>query len=142
MSPAMLRTHRRSAERIDYANGFKPKTVMTRMGELTFAIPQVRGSGFYPSALAKGSRTGQAGNQMMAEKYVHGASTRKVIEVLQQVVGQKVSIPSTQVSRAIERRDTGLAAWRERPLGPAFTCGLMHAMSWCVRPAKSLNARP
>ena len=40
--------HERSAGRMDYANGFKPKTVMTRMGEINFAIPQVRGSGFYP----------------------------------------------------------------------------------------------
>ena len=52
--------HERSSERHDYANGFKPKTVMTRMGELTFAIPQVREGGFYPSALEKGSRTDQA----------------------------------------------------------------------------------
>ena len=109
--------HERSAERMDYANGFKPKTVMTRMGELTFAIPQVRGGGFYPSALEKGSRTDQALNLMMAEMYVQGVSTRKVIEVLQRLVGPEVSISSTQVSRATEQLDTGLAAWRERPLG-------------------------
>ena len=111
------RPHERSAERIDYANGFKPKTVMTRMGELTFAIPQVRGGGFYPSTLAKGSRTDQALNLMMAEMYVQGVSTRKVVEVLQRLVGPEVSISSTQVSRATEQLDTGLAAWRERPLG-------------------------
>jgi len=46
--------HERTAERTDYANGYKPKTVMTRVGELTFDVPQVRGSGFYPSALEKG----------------------------------------------------------------------------------------
>ena len=92
--------HERSADRMDYANGFKPKTVMTRMGEITFAIPQVRGGGFYPSALEKGSRTDQALNLMMAEMYVQGVSTRKVIEVLQRLVGPEVSISSTQVSRA------------------------------------------
>lgn len=109
--------HERSADRMDYANGFKPKTVMTRMGELTFAIPQVRAGGFYPSALEKGSRTDQALNLMMAEMYVQGVSTRKVIEVLQRLVGPEVSISSTQVSRATEQLDTGLSAWRERPLG-------------------------
>ncbi len=31
----------RSPERQDYANGFKPKIVKTRLGEITFAIPQV-----------------------------------------------------------------------------------------------------
>jgi putative transposase len=109
--------HERSAHRMDYANGFKPKTVMTRMGELTFAVPQVRGGGFYPSALDKGSRTDQALNLMMAEMYVQGVSTRKVIEVLQRLVGPEVSISSTQVIRATEQLDRGLAAWRERPLG-------------------------
>jgi transposase-like protein len=109
--------HERSAERHDYANGFKPKTVMTRMGELTFAIPQVREGGFYPSALEKGSRTDQALNLMMAEMYVQGVSTRKVIEVLQRLVGPEVSISSMHVSRATEKLDVGLAAWRERPLG-------------------------
>ena len=71
--------HERTVERIDYANGFKPKTVMTRVGELTFDVPQVRGGGFYPSALEKGSRTEQALNIALAEMYVQGVSTRKVI---------------------------------------------------------------
>ena len=109
--------YERSADRLGSANGFKPKTMKTRMGELTFAVPQVREGGFYPSALEKGSRTDQAVNLMMAEMYVQGVSTRKVIEVLQRLIGPEVSISSTQVSRATEQLNTGLAAWRERPLG-------------------------
>jgi transposase-like protein len=108
--------HERTAERSGYANGFKPKTVMTRLGELTFDIPQVRGGGFYPSALEKGSRTEQALNLALAEMYVQGVSTRKVCDILVKLLGPDVSISSTQVSRAAERLDAGLAAWRERPL--------------------------
>jgi putative transposase len=109
-------SHERTAERIDYANGFKPKTVMTRVGELTFNVPQVRGSGFYPSALEKGTRTEQAVNLALAEMYVQGVSTRKVTDVLVKLLGPEVSISSTQVSRAAEQLDAGLAIWRERPL--------------------------
>ena len=36
--------------------GFKPKTVQTRVGALTLAVPQTRGVEFYPSALEKGLR--------------------------------------------------------------------------------------
>ncbi|MBL0351501.1 MAG: IS256 family transposase [Dechloromonas sp.] len=108
--------HERTVERSDYANGFKPKTMMTRVGELTFEVPQVRGGGFYPSALEKGSRTEQALNIALAEMYVQGVSTRKVITVLQALLGPAVSISSTQVSRAAEQLDAGLAVWRERPL--------------------------
>ena len=107
--------HERTPERTDHANGFKPKTVMTRVGKLTFDVPQVRGGGFYPSALDKGSRTEQAVNIALAEMYVQGVSTRKVITVLQALLGPDISISSTQVSRAAEALDVGLAAWRECP---------------------------
>ncbi len=110
------RPHERTAERVDYANGYKPKTVMTRVGELTFDVPQVRGGGFYPSALEKGTRTEQALNIALAEMYVQGVSTRKVTDILVKLLGPEVSISSTQVSRAAEQLDAGLAAWRERPL--------------------------
>ena len=43
--------YERTEERKGHANGYKPKTVRTRMGEITFAVPQVREGGFYPSAL-------------------------------------------------------------------------------------------
>jgi transposase-like protein len=108
--------HERTTERSDYANGFKPKTVMTRVGELTFAVPQVRNGGFYPSALEKGTRTEQALNIALAEMYVQGVSTRKVTDILVKLLGPEVSISSTQVSRAAEQLDAGLAIWRERPL--------------------------
>jgi transposase-like protein len=108
--------YERAEERTDYANGFKPKTVMTRVGELTFAVPQVRGGGFYPSALEKGTRTEQAVNIALAEMYVQGVSTRKVCDILVKLLGPEVSVSSTQVSRAAEKLDAGLAAWRERAL--------------------------
>ncbi len=109
--------HERSTDRRDHANGFKPKSLLTRMGEVTFAVPQTRQAGFYPCALEKGSRTEQAPNLVLAEMYVQGVFTRKVIEMLQRLVGPEVAISSTQVSRGTERLDAGLAAWRARPLG-------------------------
>lgn len=108
--------HERSTQRVDYANGFKPKTMLTRMGDITFDVPQARGGGFYPSALEKGRRSEQAVNLALAEMYVQGVSTRKVIEVLQKLVGPDVNISSTQISRCAAQLDTGLEAWRNRPL--------------------------
>jgi hypothetical protein len=43
-----LGPYERSPERQDYANGYKAKTVTTRVGEITFAVPQVRQGQFYP----------------------------------------------------------------------------------------------
>ena len=64
--------YERSAQRQDYANGYKPKTVLTRLGKVEFEVPQVRSGGFYPSALERGSRSEQAMNLALAEMYVQG----------------------------------------------------------------------
>jgi transposase-like protein len=48
--------YERTASRRDYANGFKPKTMLTRLGEVTFQVPQVRSGDFYPSALGRRAR--------------------------------------------------------------------------------------
>ena len=98
--------YERSAQRMDYANGYKPKTVLTRLGEVTFEVPQVRSGGFYPSALERGSRSEQAMNLALAEMYVQGVSTRKVITVLQKLVGPEISISSMQISRCTAPLDT------------------------------------
>ena len=71
------------AQRVDQANGYKSKTMLTRMGEITFEVPQVRTAGFYSGALERGSRSEQWVDLALAELYVQGVSTRKVIEVLQ-----------------------------------------------------------
>jgi transposase-like protein len=109
------RHYERSPERTGHANGFKPKTVQTRLGELTFAVPQVREGGFYPQALEKGLRSERALTLALAEMYVQGVSTRKVAAIVEKLCGTQVS--STQVSRAAAQLDAALDAWRTRPLG-------------------------
>lgn len=107
--------YERTEERQGYANGYKPKTVKTRMGELTLAIPQVREGGFYPSALEKGLRSERALTMTLAEMYVQGVSTRKVKAITEKLCGTEIS--SMQVSRATAQLDQVLQEWRERPLG-------------------------
>lgn len=106
--------YQRTPERQDQANGYKPKTVKTRLGEITFGIPQVREGGFYPEALEKGLRSERALTMTLAEMYIQGVSTRKVTAILEQLCGTSVS--STQVSKAIALLDETLKAWRQRPL--------------------------
>ena len=45
--------YERSEERIDVANGFKPKHLKTRYGTLDVEIPQIRNTNFYPSTFQK-----------------------------------------------------------------------------------------
>ena len=108
--------YQRTPERKGYANGYKPKTVDTRMGRITVDVPQVRGDiDFYPSALEKGCRSERALKVAIAEMYVKGISTRRVTGVLEKMCGLEIS--STQVSRASEMLDEELGKWRNRKLG-------------------------
>ena len=108
--------YQRTEKRRGYANGFKPKTLSTRVGELALQVPQVRGEiEFYPSALERGVRSERALKCAIAEMYVKGVSTRKVTAVMSELCGLQVS--STQVSRATQLLDEELSQWRSRPLG-------------------------
>lgn len=107
--------YQRAEGRTGYANGFKPKTVQTRVGALTLAVPQTRGVEFYPSALEKGVRSERALKLALAEMYVQGVSTRKVAAITEQLCGLEVT--SAQVSRAAQALDEELEKWRARPLG-------------------------
>jgi len=107
--------YERTEDRKGHANGYKPKTIRTRMGEITFAVPQVREGGFYPSALEKGLRSERALTITLAEMYIQGVSTRRVKAITEQLCG--VEISATQVSRATAQLDEVLQEWRERPLG-------------------------
>ena len=77
--------YERTEERKGHANGYKPKTVRTKLGDITYAIPQVREGGFYPSALEKGMRSERALLIALAEMYVQGVSTRRVKAITEEL---------------------------------------------------------
>jgi len=107
--------YERNAERVDHANGFKSKTLHTRIGDLELTVPQTRNGGFYPSVIQKGVRSERALLTTIAEMYIQGVSTRKVTKILEELCDCQVS--SSQVSRIVQSLDGDLEAWRNRPLG-------------------------
>ncbi|MEE9386723.1 MAG: IS256 family transposase [Nannocystaceae bacterium] len=112
-------SYERTEDRRGHSNGFKPKTVDTRVGTIQFDVPQVRdvadGEVFYPSSLERGVRSERALKLAIAEMYVNGVSTRKVAAITEELCG--VNVTSTQVSRAAALLDDELQQWRARPLG-------------------------
>jgi putative transposase len=107
--------YERTEERKDYANGFKDRSLKTRVGELQLRVPQVRSGTFYPSCLERGMRSERALAASMAEMYLNGVSTRKVSKIMEATLGFGVS--SAEVSRATAALDEQLQQWRNRPLG-------------------------
>ena len=110
--------HERTDQRLGFANGFKPKTLLTRSGPVELAIPQIRdcAASFYPKAFDKGQRSEKALTLAVAEMYLQGVSTRRVTAVLEKLCG--TSISSTEVSRVAAQLDPLLEQWRIRPLDP------------------------
>lgn len=106
--------YQRTEQRRTHANGFKPKTVNSRLGKLELQIPQTRDGEFYPSALERGERSERSLKLAIAEMYVQGVATRKVAKITSELCGLDVS--STQVSRAAKLLDEELEIWRNRPL--------------------------
>ena len=108
--------YQRTDDRQGYANGYKPRTLDTRIGKITVDVPQVRGQvRFYPSALERGCRSERALKVAIAEMYVKGISTRRVNDVLEKLCGLQIS--STQVSRVARLLDEEILKWNSRPLG-------------------------
>ena len=107
--------YERTDDRNGYANGYKNKTIKSRIGPLDLQVPQTRDSEFYPSLLEKGLRSERALKLAVAEMYVQGVSTRRVKEITEALCGFEVS--SSEVSRIAKEMDVALDQWRQRPLG-------------------------
>lgn len=108
------RPYERTPERRGLRNGSYPRTLKTRVGALTLAIPRDRAGVFRPSLFAKYERSEQALVLAMIEMYFHGVSTRKVNAIVDQLCGTTVS--ASEVSALTRKLDATLTTWRERRL--------------------------
>ena len=107
--------HERTASRRGHRNGYKPRSLKTRMGELALSVPQVRGMEPYsPMLFAKFERSERALLAACAEMYYLGVSTRKVKVVLETMGGFELS--ASTVSCVAAELDEKLAEFRQRRL--------------------------
>jgi putative transposase len=96
-------------------NGYKPRTLNTRVGELELQVPQVRAcEPYHPSMFAKWQRSERALLVACAEMYFQGVSTRNVTAVLEAMCEGEIS-PMT-VSRVAQEIDEKLLTFRHRRL--------------------------
>lgn len=132
--------YERHKDRDGHANGFKPKTLQTRLGKIELSIPQARGSSepFYPSAFERGQRSEVALKIAVAEMYLQGVSTRRVTKVMGELCGFDVT--STEVSRATAALDEMFEAWRSRPIDDEISHVLTDAKYEKVRVAGEVRS--
>ena len=107
--------YERTAERTNYRNGTRPKTVATTSGDVEVQIPKLRSGSFFPSLLERRRRIDQALYAVIMEAYVHGVSTRNVDDLVT-ALGVESGISKSQVSRICAGLDTEIARFRDRTL--------------------------
>ena len=107
--------HERTDNRRGHRNGYKKRSLKTRVGELELQVPQARGVEPYsPMVFAKWRRSERALLVTCAEMYYMGVSTRKVKRVLEKMGGFEMS--ASTVSCVASELDEKLAEFRQRRL--------------------------
>jgi len=107
--------YERSEGRKGHRNGYKRRTLRTRVGTLNLLVPQDREGTFSTTRLfSRYQRNEKALVLALMEMYIEGVSTRKVKEVTEALCG--TSFSKSLVSSLAGRLDSELEAWRSRPL--------------------------
>lgn len=106
--------YQRGEERKDYRNGYKPRTMKTRVGKLDLTIPQVRSGNWRPTVFERYQRSERALIGTLQEIALQGVSTRKVSNILQEMAGFSVS--ASTVSRTMLELDEEISRFRSRSL--------------------------
>jgi putative transposase len=106
--------YERTDERRGYRNGYKERTLKTRVGTIELLVPKDREGTFSTALFARYQRNEKALVLALMEMYVEGVSTRKVTEVTQALCG--TSFSKSLISRLAGDLDAELERWRNRPL--------------------------
>lgn len=132
--------YERTEERRGYRNGYKPRSLITRVGTLELRVPQVRDGAFSTDLFARYQRSEQAFILALLEMVINGVSTRKVTHITEELCGTEVS--KSTVSALCARLDPLVQAWNERDLsGTAYPFILVDALVLKVREDGRVRAR-
>lgn len=108
------RPYERTEERMGYRNGYKPRTLRTRVGGLEIMVPKDRDGNFQTELFERYQRSEKALVLAIAQMYVSGVSTRKVKAITEALCGLEIS--RSQVSVLTRKLEEEIEAWRNRRL--------------------------
>jgi len=110
--------YERTQRRRGHRNGYKPRTLKTRVGRLEMMVPKDREGRFRTELFARYQRSEKALVLTLVEMYLQGVSTRKVKRITRELCGLEVS--RSQVSALVTDLQAQIDAWRGRPLEGAY----------------------
>lgn len=127
MSEAVgAKRHERSEERTGYRNGYRPRTLYTRVGPVRLLVPQTREGMFSTDLFKRYQRSEQAFVLALMEMVVQGVSTRKVSLITEELCG--ASFSRSTVSNLCTGLDMRVRAFNERRLDEVYPFVMVDAM--------------
>lgn len=124
----------RTAERTNQRNGYRQRTLDTRVGTIDVAVPKLRQGTYFPEwLLERRKRAESALITVVADCYLAGVSTRRMDKLVKALGINALS--KSQVSRMAADLDEHVEQFRHRPLGDAgpFTFVAADALTMKVR---------
>jgi transposase-like protein len=106
--------HERTGERLNHRNGFRDRTLDTRLGSLALRIPKLRQGSYFPPFLEPRKTSEKALVAVIQEAWIGGVSTRRVDELVQAMGLSGIS--KSTVSKLCKDIDERVMAFLERPL--------------------------
>ena len=106
--------YERNEARTTQRNGYKERSLKTRVGELILKKPQFRDRSFVSCIFDKYSRVELALTNAIAESYLQGVSTRRIREIVAHLGVERLS--ASTVSRIAKELDEKVEEFLKRPI--------------------------
>ena len=111
------RRFERVGSRKDHRNGTYLRRLLTSLGQIDVMVPRSREGGSPADVIGRYRRRSEEVDEMMVEAYVSGVSQRKMGDVTEALLGERVG--RSTVSRVAKRLDGAVEALRSAPIeGP------------------------
>jgi putative transposase len=106
--------YERNGERCTWRNGFRDRSLDTRLGPLQLRIPKLRRGSYFPPFLEARKSSEKALVTVIQEAWIGGVSTRRVDDLVQAM--GLCGISKSQVSKLCKDIDERVNAFLDRPL--------------------------
>ncbi len=123
--------YQRTGSRNAHRNGYKDRSLKTRVGEITLKKPQFREYPFQTKVFERYSRVEKALINVVIESYLQGVSTRRVQDIVSLLGVEELSASS--VSRISKELDEKVEEFLKRPIEQAIPYLFVDASYFKVR---------
>lgn len=131
--------YERNDERTSYRNGYRTRSLTTRVGTLILHVPKFRDGNFSTELFERYQRSEKALMLSLMEMVVQGVSTRKVQEITETLCG--TSFSKSTVSALCRDLDPIVEAFRNRPLERHYPFLIFDAIYMKARDDQRVKSR-